>query len=122
MKAAHGSIREMHWHWRGRRGSFRAMTNPAQKRQAFRKLHETGCFVIPNPWSPGTARYLEGLGFKALASTSSGYAHSQGFADGALTLNQVLTHYSEITAATSIPVNADFENGFADDPAQDHER
>jgi 2-methylisocitrate lyase-like PEP mutase family enzyme len=92
------------------------MTTPAQKRDAFRKLHERGCFVIPNPWSPGTARYLEGLGFKALASTSSGYAHSQGFGDGALTLDQVLTHYSEITAAASIPVNADFENGFAHEP------
>jgi 2-methylisocitrate lyase-like PEP mutase family enzyme len=92
------------------------MTTSAQKRDAFRKLHESGCFVIPNPWSPGTARYLEGLGFKALASTSSGYAHSLGFSDGALTLDQVLTHYSEITSATSIPVNADFENGFAHEP------
>jgi 2-methylisocitrate lyase-like PEP mutase family enzyme len=92
------------------------MTTPAEKRKAFRKLHESGCFVIPNPWSPGTARYLEGLGFKALASTSSGYAHSQGFADGALTLDQVLTHYREITSVTSIPVNADFENGFAHEP------
>jgi 2-methylisocitrate lyase-like PEP mutase family enzyme len=95
-----------------------AMTSPADKRKAFRKLHESGCFVIPNPWSPGTARYLEGLGFKALASTSSGYAHSQGFSDGALTLDQVLTHYREITSATSIPVNADFENGFAHEPAE----
>jgi 2-methylisocitrate lyase-like PEP mutase family enzyme len=58
------------------------MTSPADKRKTFRKLHEIGCFVIPNPWSPGTARYLEGMGFKALASTSSGYAHSQGFSDG----------------------------------------
>lgn len=93
------------------------MTSPADKRKAFRKLHESGCFVIPNPWSPGTARYLEGLGFKALASTSSGYAHSQGFSDGALTLDQILAHYREITAATSVPVNADFENGFAHEPA-----
>lgn len=96
---------------------FRRMTSPADKRKAFRKLHESGCFVIPNPWSPGTARYLEGLGFKALASTSSGYAHSQGFSDGALTLDQILAHYREITAATSVPVNADFENGFAHEPA-----
>jgi 2-methylisocitrate lyase-like PEP mutase family enzyme len=116
MKRGHGSIREMHWRCALRRGSFRTMTTPAEKRDAFRKLHERGCFVIPNPWSPGTARYLEGLGFKALASTSSGYAHSQGLADGALTLDQVLTHYSEITSATSIPVNADFENGFAHEP------
>ena len=94
------------------------MPTPAEKRKVFRKLHESGCFVIPNPWSPGTARYLEGLGFKALASTSSGYAHSQGYADGALTLDQVLTHYREITSATSVPVNADFENGFAHEPAE----
>jgi 2-methylisocitrate lyase-like PEP mutase family enzyme len=94
------------------------MTSPADKRTTFRKLHESGCFVIPNPWSPGTARYLEGLGFKALASTSSGYAHSQGLGDGALTLDQVLTHYREIASATSIPVNADFENGFAHAPAE----
>ena len=63
----------------------------ADKRRAFRKLHESGCFVIPNPWDTGSARYLQGLGFKALASTSSGYAHSLGFSDGALTLDQVLT-------------------------------
>jgi 2-methylisocitrate lyase-like PEP mutase family enzyme len=94
------------------------MTTPAEKRKVFRKLHESGCFVIPNPWSPGTARYLEGLGFKALASTSSGYAHSQGFSDGALTLEQVLTHYREIASATSVPVNADFENCFAHEPAE----
>jgi len=93
------------------------MPTPAEKRKAFRRLHENGCFVIPNPWSPGTARYLEGLGFKALASTSSGYAHSQGYSDGALTIGQVLTHYREITSATSVPVNADFENGFAHEPA-----
>ena len=62
---------------------FQAMTSPADKCKVFRKLHESGCFVIPNPWSPGTARYLEGLGFKALASTSSGYAHSQGYSGGA---------------------------------------
>ena len=75
------------------------MASTADKRQAFRKLHESGCFVIPNPWNPGSARYLEGLGFKALASTSSGYAHSQGFADGALTRDQVLAHFREIAAS-----------------------
>jgi 2-methylisocitrate lyase-like PEP mutase family enzyme len=111
----------MHWRRRRRRGNFHrpseaAMPTVAEKRQAFRKLHETGCFVIPNPWSVGTARYLEGLGFKALASTSSGYAHSQGFADGALTRDQVLAHYREVAAAVAIPLNADFENGFADKP------
>lgn len=93
------------------------MPTPAEKRKVFRKLHESGCFVIPNPWSVGTARYLEGLGFKALASTSSGYAHSQGYADGALTRDQVLAHYREIAAAVSVPMNADYENGFAHKPA-----
>ena len=63
---------------------------PPKNAAAFRKLHESGCFVIPNPWNVGSARYLQGLGFKALASTSSGYAHSQGFADGALTRDMVL--------------------------------
>jgi len=92
------------------------MASVADKRKTFRKLHESGCFVIPNPWNPGSARYLEGLGFKALASTSSGYAHSQGFADGALTRDQVLTHFREIAGAVEVPVNADFENGFAHEP------
>jgi 2-methylisocitrate lyase-like PEP mutase family enzyme len=88
----------------------------AEKRRAFRKLHESGCFVIPNPWNIGSARYLEGLGFKALASTSSGYAHSVGRADGALNLDQVLAHFREIADATDLPLNADFENCFADEP------
>jgi len=88
----------------------------AEKRKAFRKLHEQGCFVIPNPWNVGSARYLQGLGFKALATTSSGHAHSQGFADGAQTLDDVLAHYRELAAATDVPLNADFENAFADDP------
>ncbi len=93
------------------------MTSPltADKCRTFRALHETGCFVIPNPWNIGTARYLQGLGFKALATTSSGYAHSQGLADGAHTCAEVLAHFREITAATDLPVNADFENGYADD-------
>ena len=88
---------------------------PADKRRAFRALHQSGCFVIPNPWNVGTARYLQGLGFKALATTSSGFAHSQGYADGAQSCDQVLAHFAEIAAATDLPVNADFENGFADD-------
>jgi len=93
------------------------MANPstAEKRAAFRRLHESGCFVIPNPWNAGTARYLEGLGFKALATTSSGYAHSQGVADGAQTLDEVLTHFRDIAAATALPVNADFEGGYSED-------
>ena len=89
----------------------------ADKRKTFRKLHEAGCFVIPNPWNVGSARYLQGLGFKALATTSAGHAHAQGFADGAQSRDDVLAHYRELAAATDVPLNADFENGFADDPA-----
>jgi 2-methylisocitrate lyase-like PEP mutase family enzyme len=88
----------------------------AEKRQAFRKLHEASCFVIPNPWNVGTARYLQSLGFKALATTSAGQAHALGFPDGGQGLDTVLAHYRELSAATDIPLNADFENGFADDP------
>jgi 2-methylisocitrate lyase-like PEP mutase family enzyme len=88
----------------------------ADKRKTFRRLHESGCFVIPNPWNVGSARYLQGLGFKALATTSSGHAHSQGYADGAQSLDQVLAHYHEIAEAADIPLNADFENAFSDDP------
>lgn len=87
----------------------------AEKRAAFRTLHEQGCFVIPNPWDTGSARYLEGLGFKALATTSSGFAWSRGQADGALSRAQILDHLRELVAATDLPVNADFENGFAAD-------
>jgi 2-methylisocitrate lyase-like PEP mutase family enzyme len=86
------------------------------KRRTFRTLHESGCFVIPNPWNVGSARYLQGLGFKALATTSSGYAHAQGFADGEQSCDEVLAHFREIAAATDVPVNVDFEGGFADDP------
>jgi 2-methylisocitrate lyase-like PEP mutase family enzyme len=88
----------------------------AEKRRTFGALHQSGCFVIPNPWNIGTARYLEGLGFKALATTSSGYAHAQGLADGEVTRDMTLAHYREIAAVTNVPVNADFEGGFADDP------
>ena len=91
-----------------------ARPSTADKRKAFRELHKAGCFVIPNPWNVGTARYLQGLGFKALATTSSGHAHSMGYADGAQSLDEVLAHYREIAAATDIPLNADFEDGFAD--------
>ncbi len=88
----------------------------ADKRETFRKLHERGCFVIPNPWNVGTARYLQSLGFKALATTSGGHAHSQGYPDGAQSRDDVLAHFRELTAATDVPLNADFETGFADDP------
>lgn len=86
-----------------------------QKRADFRALHEQGCFVIPNPWDTGGARFLEGLGFKALATTSSGFAWSQGRADGAMSREHILAHLRELVEATDLPVNADFENGFAAD-------
>jgi 2-methylisocitrate lyase-like PEP mutase family enzyme len=92
-----------------------ARPSTADKRRTFRELHKSGCFVIPNPWNVGSARYLQGLGFKALASTSSGHAHSEGFPDGAQSRDDVLAHFKELAAATDIPLNADFENGFADD-------
>ena len=92
------------------------MPTAADKRRTFRTLHEQGCFVIPNPWDVGTARYLEHLGFKALASTSAGYAFAQGLPDNAVSRDMVLAHLREIVNATDVPVNADFEGGFADAP------
>jgi 2-methylisocitrate lyase-like PEP mutase family enzyme len=89
----------------------------AEKRRTFRKLHESGCWMIPNPWDVGSARYLQGLGFKALASTSSGFAWSVAHADNTVGVDMVLEHLAEIVAATDVPVNADFEGGYADDPA-----
>jgi len=84
----------------------------------FHRLHESGCFVLPNPWDAGSAIYLEHLGFKALATTSAGFAFAKGFADGPahITLDLMLDHFREIAAATSLPINADFQNGYADDP------
>jgi 2-methylisocitrate lyase-like PEP mutase family enzyme len=89
----------------------------ADKRSAFRQLHASGCFAIPNPWDVGSARYLQGLGFKALATTSSGFAWSRGESDGATTRASVLAHLAELVAATDVPLNADFEEGFATDAA-----
>jgi len=89
----------------------------AARRRTFRTLHERGCFVIPNPWDTGSARYLEGLGFKALATTSSGYAWSTGRPDGGQTRDAVLAHLRDIVAATELPVNADFESGYGSDAA-----
>jgi 2-methylisocitrate lyase-like PEP mutase family enzyme len=89
----------------------------ADRRRAFRKLHESGCFVIPNPWDAGSARYLERLGFKALATTSSGVAWAHGRADGSFTLEETLEYLRAVVGATSLPVNADFEAGYAPDPA-----
>jgi 2-methylisocitrate lyase-like PEP mutase family enzyme len=88
----------------------------AAKRAAFRKLHEAGCFVMPNPWNVGTARYLQSLGFEALATTSAGAAFEHGLPDGGQSRDDVLAHFRELAAMTDVPLNADFENGFADDP------
>ena len=82
----------------------------------FRRLHESGCFVMPNPWDRGSAIYLQKLGFKALASTSAGFAWSTGHADSQVTVDQVLAHLKEIADAVSLPVNADFEGGYAREP------
>ena len=86
------------------------------RRRAFHEMHRSGCFVIPNPWDAGSARYLASLGFKALATTSSGYAWSQGMADGSMQRDAVLTYLRMIVEATDLPVNADFEAGYAADP------
>src|ERR1043166_4806982 len=82
----------------------------------FRALHESGCFVLPNPWDVGTAIYLDRLGFKALATTSAGFAFSRGKPDGGVPRDDMLAHIREIVAATSLPVNADFMGGYADEP------
>src|SRR5208282_4968773 len=89
----------------------------AAKRRVFRELHGSGCFVVPNPWDIGSARFLQGLGFKALATTSSGFAWSQGRPDGDTPLGIVLAHLRQLVGATDVPLNADFENGFAVDAA-----
>ncbi len=90
-------------------------TNTART-AAFHRLHASGCFVMPNPWDAGSARALEQMGFKALATTSAGFAWTLGRADGRITLGQALQHLREIVAAVQVPVNADFEGGFAVDP------
>jgi len=82
----------------------------------FRALHESGCFVLPNPWDIGTAIYLEHLGFKALATTSAGFAFSRGKSDGGVPRDKMLAHIREIVEVTSLPVNADFHAGYADEP------
>src|SRR3954470_20746764 len=91
------------------------MTGIADKRRVFRELHGSGCFVIPNPWDVGTACYLQQLGFPALATTSSGFAWSQGYFDGAVPRDVILTHFRDLVDATDVPVNADFEGGHAAD-------
>ncbi|AIE86115.1 isocitrate lyase/PEP mutase family protein [Fimbriimonas ginsengisoli] len=94
------------------------MADYTARRAAFRKLHESGCFVVPNPWDIGSARYLETLGFKGLATTSAGFGFSRGLPDSvkALTREMVLAHVAEIVRATELPVNADFQAGYAATP------
>lgn len=94
------------------------MSSTSQKRQLFRDLHRSGCFVIPNPWDVGTARYLAHLGFPALATTSGGFAFSQGRADGAISRDTMLAHIREIVEATELPVNADFQAGYGTSTAE----
>ena len=95
------------------------MATQLDKAQRFRALHaRPGAFVIPNPWDAGSARMLAGMGFEALASTSAGFANAAGFADGRVTRGQVIEHCRVLVAATDLPVNADLENCFADDPKQ----
>jgi 2-methylisocitrate lyase-like PEP mutase family enzyme len=88
----------------------------AEKCTAFRKLHEAGCFVLPNPWDVGSAKALQHLGFKAIASTSAGFAWTIGKADNRVTLDDVCEHLTALCAAVDLPVNADFEGGFAHKP------
>jgi 2-methylisocitrate lyase-like PEP mutase family enzyme len=84
--------------------------------EIFRHLHSSGCFILPNPWDRGTARYLHHLGFKALATTSAGFAFARARPDGGVPRDEMLAHIEDLVAATPLPVNADFLNGFADDP------
>lgn len=93
------------------------MTTIADRRAAFRALHQSGCFTLPNPWDAGSAKVLASLGFQALASTSTGFAWSHGRADYQVTLEQVLAHLRELVHAVELPINADFESGFAREPA-----
>ncbi|HET7855732.1 MAG TPA: isocitrate lyase/phosphoenolpyruvate mutase family protein [Gaiellaceae bacterium] len=92
------------------------MTEQATKAAAFRELHTGDPFVIPNPWDGGSARLLEALGFRALATTSSGFAFTLGRLDGGATLDEVAVHIAELDHATALPVSADLENGYGADP------
>ncbi|MBL8362453.1 MAG: isocitrate lyase/phosphoenolpyruvate mutase family protein [Rubrivivax sp.] len=93
------------------------MPSIAEKRARFHELHRSGCFVIPNPWDVGSAVWLQQQGFPALATTSSGYAWSHARPDNGITRDMALQHLAELVAATDVPVNADFESGFAVDAA-----
>ncbi len=91
-------------------------TSAESRARVFHELHRSGCFVIPNPWNVGSARLLAHLGFKALATTSSGFAWSVGKRDNGITLEESLEHLRELSAAVEVPINADFEDGFAEAP------
>jgi 2-methylisocitrate lyase-like PEP mutase family enzyme len=93
------------------------MPTPTDKRRTFQQLHTHGCFVIPNPWDVGSARLLQGLGFEALASSSAGFAWSRGKPDGGLSRDEALAHLADLVEHTELPINADFERGFAPDAA-----
>ena len=92
-----------------------ARPSVADKRRRFHELHQSGCFVIPNPWDAGSAVYLQNLGFQALATTSAGFAWSQARADNAITRDMAIAHLHAMVQATDLPLNADFENGFGVD-------
>jgi 2-methylisocitrate lyase-like PEP mutase family enzyme len=92
------------------------MPTTQEIRRAFRELHVSGCFVLPNPFDPGTARYVQHLGFRALATTSAGFAFSRGLPDGAVPRDLMLAHIADMAAATDLPVNADFHNGYGEGP------
>jgi len=94
------------------------MSQQEERVAAFRRLHEAGCFVMPNPWDIGSAVALEGMGFEALATTSAGNAWTLGVPDNGLLRDQTLTHLRQVADAVNVPVNADFEGGFADDPEE----
>ena len=94
------------------------MTGFPDRCRVFRRLHQAGCFVIPNPWDVGSARLLARLGFPALATTSSGFAWSMGRPDNGVSLTQALAHYRAVAESVEVPVNADFEGGFATEPAE----
>ena len=97
------------------------MTVQDDRVAAFRHLHSSGCFVMPNPWDVGTARALEQMGFQALATTSAGFAWTLGRADNQVALDQALEHLRLVADAVAVPVNADFQGGFAVDPEQVNE-
>jgi 2-methylisocitrate lyase-like PEP mutase family enzyme len=94
------------------------MTSQREKIDAFRQLHAEGCFVLPNPWDIGTAVALQQMGFKALATTSAGHAWSLARADNGVQRNEALEHLRQIAGGVDVPVNADFEGGFADEPEE----